>query len=84
MEFLIHVKQEKTAMKLIRDLPMRELDVDVSGEITTRQTKEDKEKGRIFIQTHANPDREYSGNTRAGRWDFPSPYPISFRVVRFS
>ena len=25
-------------MKLIRDLPMRELDVDVSGEITTRQT----------------------------------------------
>ncbi|MBE6612998.1 MAG: hypothetical protein E7632_10945, partial [Ruminococcaceae bacterium] len=43
----------------------------------------DKEKGRIFIQTHANPDREYSDNTRAGRWDFPSPYPIRFRVVRF-
>ena len=83
MEFIIRVKQEKTAMKLIRDLPMRELDVDVSGEITTRQTKEDKEKGRIFIQTHANPDREYSGNTRAGRWDFPSPYPVSFRIVRF-
>jgi len=47
MEFIIRVKQEKTAMKLIRDLPMRELDVDVSGEITTRRTKEDKEKGGI-------------------------------------
>jgi len=63
MEFIIRVKQEKSAMKLIRDLPMQELDVDVSGEITTQQTNEDKEKGRIFIQTHANPNREYSDNT---------------------
>lgn len=82
-DFLIRVKQENSAMKLIRNLPMEPLDTDVQGEITTRQTNEDKEKGRIFIQTHANPDRTYSENTRAGRWDFCSPYFVKFRVVRF-
>ena len=70
-------------MKIIRNLPIEELDTDVCGEITTTQTKEDRERDRIFIQTHSNPDRVYSGNTRAGRWDFTSPYVMRFRVVRF-
>ncbi len=82
IKFLIRMKQEKTSQKIIRHLPMTELDEDVEGEITTTQTKDDRERDRIFIQTHSNLDREYSGNTRAGKWDFPSPYRMKFRVVR--
>lgn len=83
IDFLIRVKQDRTAMREISKLPMTELDTDVSFTITTSQTKEDKEKGYILLQTRKNEDRIYSNKTRAGRWDFPSPYPMTFRVVRF-
>ena len=83
VDFLIRVKQDRTAMREINKLPMTELDTDVSFTITTTQTKEDKEKGHILLQTRKNEERIYSSKTRAGRWDFPSPYPMTFRVVRF-
>lgn len=83
VDFLIRVKQDRTAMREISKLPMTELDTDVSFTITTTQTKEDKEKGHILLQTRKNEERIYSSKTRAGRWDFPSPYPMTFRVVRF-
>lgn len=83
VDFLIRVKQDRTAMREIGKLPMTELDTDVSFTITTTQTNEDKEKGYIWVQTRKREDRIYSNKTRAGRWDFPSPYPMTFRVVRF-
>lgn len=82
-DFLIRVKQDRTAMREISKLPMAELDTDVSFTITTTQTKEDKENGYILLQTRKKEDRIYSSKTRAGRWDFPSPYPMKIRVVRF-
>ncbi|MBQ4067627.1 MAG: IS4 family transposase [Lachnospiraceae bacterium] len=82
-DFLIRVKQDRTAMREIGKLPMTELDTDVSFNITTTQTKEDKENGYILLQTRKKEDRIYSSKTRAGRWDFPSPYPMKIRVVRF-
>ena len=82
-DFLVRVKQDRSAMREIGKLPMTELDVDVSFTITTTQTKEDKANGYILLQTRKNEDRKYSSKTRAGRWDFPSPYPMQFRVVRF-
>ena len=82
-DFLIIVKQDRTAMREIGKLPMTELDTDVSFTITTTQTKEDKENGYILLQTRKKEDRIYSSKTRAGRWDFPSPYPMKIRVVRF-
>lgn len=83
VDFLIRVKQNHGAMREIRKLPMRELDTEVSFTITTTQTKADKENNYVFVQTHKNKNRNYSAKTRAGRWDFPSPYPMRFRVVRF-
>jgi hypothetical protein len=83
VDFLIRVKQDRTAMREIGKLPMMELDTDVSFTITTTQTNEDKERGYILLQTRKNEDRLYSSKTRSGRWDFPSPYPMKFRVVRF-
>ena len=82
-DFLIRVKQDRTAMREIGKLPMTELDTDVSFTITTTQTKEDKKNGYILLQTRKKEDRIYSSKTRAGRWDFPSPYPMKIRVVRF-
>ncbi|MFR4352573.1 MAG: IS4 family transposase [Roseburia sp.] len=82
-DFLIRVKQDRSAMREIGKLPMTELDTDVSFTITTTQTKEDKENGYVLLQTRKTEDRVYSSKTRAGRWDFPSPYPMKFRVVRF-
>lgn len=82
-DFLVRVKQDRSAMREIGKLPMTELDVDVSFTITTTQTKEDKANGYILLQTRKNEDRKYSSKTRAGRWDFPSPYSMKFRVVRF-
>lgn len=83
VDFLIRIKQDRTCMREVRKLPMTELDTDVSFTITTTQTNEDKEKGHIYLQVHKREDRVYSSKTRAGRWDFPSPYPMKFRVVRF-
>lgn len=83
IDFLVRVKQDRSAMREIGKLPMTELDTDVSFTITTTQTKEDKENGYILLQIRKSEDRLYSSKTRAGRWDFPSPYPMKFRVVRF-
>lgn len=82
VDFLIRVKQDKSAMREIGKLPMTELDTEVSFTITTTQTKEDKEKGHILLQTQKNKDKVYSSKTKSKRWDFPSPYPMKFRVVR--
>lgn len=75
IKFLIRVKQKNSSMREIRRLPMEELDIDISFTLTTTQTKEDKEKKYIYVQqTRKGKERK--------RWDFPSPYPMTLRVVR--
>ena len=49
VEFLIRVKQDRSAMREIGKLPMTELDVDLSFVITTTQTNADKENGNILV-----------------------------------
>jgi hypothetical protein len=80
-EFLIRVKQNHSAMREIARLPMLELDCDISFVITTTQTNEDKLRHRIFLQVPKKSNA--SAKTRRGRWDFSSPYPMRFRIVRF-
>lgn len=81
VDFLIRVKQNKSAMREVAKLPMLELDCDISFTITTTQTNEDKQAGHIFLQI---PKKSKPGSkTRRGRWDFPSPYPMRFRICRF-
>lgn len=82
-DFLIRIKQDRSAMREVRKLPMKELDTEISFTITTTQTKKDKENNYIFQQTQKNKNRIYSSKTKAGRWDLPSLYPMKFRVVRF-
>lgn len=83
MDFLIRIKQNKSAMREVRKLPMEELDVDISFTLTTTQTKRDKDNGYIFIQTPKNSQKVYSPKTRMRRWHFQSPYNMTLRIVRF-
>jgi len=83
IDFLIRVKQERTAMREVAKLPMEELDVDISFILTKTQTNTDKANGYIYIQTHRNKNRIYSKNTNSGRFDFATPYPMKLRIVRF-
>lgn len=81
LEFIIRVKQNHSAMREIARLPMFALDCDISFTITTTQTNEDKKNRHIYLQV---PKKSKEGaKTRRGRWDFPSPYKMNLRIVRF-
>ena len=55
--FVLRVKQDKAALRPVRELPMEELDRDLEWTITTRQTNEAKEKRWIFLQTGSKKGR---------------------------
>lgn len=81
VDFLIRVKQSRSAMREVAKLPMMELDCMIGFTITTTQTNADKQGGYIHLQV---PKKSKAGSkTRRGRWDFPSPYPMRFRICRF-
>lgn len=80
-DFLIRVKQNRSAMREIARLPMCELDCSIGFTITTTQTNEDKRNHYIYLQV---PKKSKPGSkTRRARWDFPSPYTMRLRIVRF-
>ena len=80
-DFLIRVKQSRSAMREVAKLPLCELDCDIGFTITTTQTNEDKQNGYIHLQVPKK--SKANSKTRRGRWDFPSPYPMRFRICRF-
>ncbi len=81
--FLFRIKNGNGAMTAVKNLPMEFCDRDVTIELTTTQTKEDKQRGRRFLQTGSKKGKVNSPATAIQQWDFPSPYTMSFRVVRF-
>lgn len=83
VDFLSRVRNGKGGLREIQKLPMQELDCDIEFEVTTTQTKEDKVKNRIFIQTGSKKGKTNSPKTYIGKWDYASPYTMKFRVVRF-
>ena len=82
VDFLIRVKQSRSAMREVAKLPKHELDCDISFSICTTQKKADKEnKNNVFLQV---PKKSKPGSTtRRGRWDFGNYYPMHFRICRF-
>ena len=80
VDFVIRVKQGKSAMRDIAKLPMIELDKDISLTITTSQSKAHREAGYILMQMSSKKGHKYRA-----RWDFShiNPFPMQFRVVRF-
>ena len=82
VDFLIRVKQSRSAMREVAKLPMLELDCDISFSICTTQKNRDKQnKNYVFLQV---PKKSKPGSkTRRGRWDFKNYYPMRFRICRF-
>ena len=79
--FVLRVKHNHSAMREIARLPMLELDCDIAFTISTTQTNEDKRNRHIYLP---QPKKSKPGSTtRRARWDFPSPYTMRLRVVRF-
>ncbi len=79
--FVLRIKQNHSAMREVARFPMCELDCGIKFCITTTQTNEDKRNRYIFLQI---PKKSKEGSkTRRARWDFPSPYLLKFRIVRF-
>ena len=82
-DFVIRATHGQSALREIKALPMTELDQIITLEVTTTQTKEDKIRKRHFIQTGSKKGKINSEKTVISTWDFPSPYAMTFRVVRF-
>ena len=82
VDFLIRVKQSRSAMREVAKLPILELDCDVSFSICITQKNVDKQnKSYVFLQV---PKKSKPGSkTRRGRWDFGNYYPTCFRICRF-
>lgn len=79
--YVLRVKQTATAMKVIKQLPMEELDVDCSVVITQHQRKNVPEN-YVFIQTGSLKGKENSPKTKISKWYFGDLYELKFRVVR--
>jgi hypothetical protein len=81
-DFLIRVKQKRSAMREVAKLPMLELDCDISFSICTTQKDTDKQnQNYVFVQV---PKKSKPGtNARYRRWDFGNYYPMRFRICRF-
>ena len=82
VDFLIRVKQSRSAMREVAKLPMLGLDCDISFSICTTQKNTDKQnQNYVFLQV---PKKSKPGSkTRRGRWDFGNYYPMRFRICRF-
>ena len=80
-DFLIRVKQSRSAMREVAKLPMVEMDCDVSFTICTTQKQSDKDAKFVFIQVPKK--SKPTSKTRRGRWDFENYYPMRFRICRF-
>ncbi len=78
VHFLMRLRHGISSMKPVRELPMQELDEDISFTVSTRQTNEDKQNGHILLRL----PNKGKAIKKSSRWDFPSPYEMSFRVVR--
>ena len=84
VDILLRMKEKGGILSGISDLPDGEFDIDYEREVATTQTKEDKAKGRAYISTKKNKSTNYSPKTKYREWDFPSPFKVKFRIVRFT
>ena len=64
-DFLIRIKQSRSAMREVAKLPLCELDCNIGFTITTTQTNEDKQNGYIHLQVPKK--SKANSKTRRGR-----------------
>ena len=81
VDFLIRVKQSRSAMREVAKLPMLELDRDISFSICTTQKKADKEnKNNVFLQVPKNQSRGLPPGAGAGTSAIITPCVSAYAV----
>ena len=82
VDFLFRIKNEE--YKIVKVLPMTELDVNRSIIISTKGSDIGKD-GYVKINVKKNKmtNREYKGNTKFVDWNFGEREELSVRIVRF-
>lgn len=80
-DFLFRCKNDYISE--IKKLPMIELDREISFELRTTQTKEDKEAYKNNKAKYISGKSKFGKYKKSQAWDFESPYTITLRVVRF-
>lgn len=81
LEYIVRVKNSGT--KETRDLPMADVDIDVSFELRTTQTKEDKEAYAAGLAKYVRGKSRLGKEKQVVTWDFESPFTFAYRIVRF-
>lgn len=81
LDYLFRCKNDY--IKEIKCLPMAELDVDISFELRTTQTNDDKELYRSGKAKFITGKSKFGKYKKSQTWDFSSPYRLTLRVVRF-
>lgn len=81
LNYLIRVKNK--GIKEIAALPMCELDKNISVEIRTTQTKDDKIAYKNGTAHYLSGKSKFGKYKTSKTWDFESKCNVNFRVVRF-
>ena len=81
LEFVIRVKENY--IKEIKCLELKEQDVDISFEIVTRQTKENRKRIEEGACKYLSGRSKYGKDKKDVAWDFEDGVMMSIRVVRF-
>lgn len=82
LDYLIRVKESYWITE-VNNLPMDELDIDISLELRTTQTNEDKIAYRNGTAKYISGKSKFGKNKTSQTWDFESPYRMTIRIVRF-
>ncbi len=82
MGYVIRTKSGSGALKPIKALPMKELDVDLDVVLTDSQSQKSKDLGHIYISTGSKRGKVNSPRTYVSRFSYPLPYTLRIRVVR--
>lgn len=81
VDFLFRCKNDYISE--IKRLPMVEFDKEISFELRTTQTNNDKEAYRNKKAKYISGKSKFGKYKKSQSWDFESPYKITLRVLRF-
>lgn len=82
LEYLIRVKESRW-IKEVNNLPLEDLDTEVTIELRTTQTNKDKIDYRNGTAKYISGKSKFGKNKSSQTWNFGSPHRMTIRIVRF-
>ena len=81
LECLIRVKE--SWINETKNLPLENLDIDITIHVVTTQRKEDKVRFKNGEAKYLSGKSKFGKNKTSQTWDYESEVDVSFRIVRF-